>query len=82
MTEKRFTLSEVFLLDKPCISDNGNDLRQEDVVDLLNTLHEENQTLKQAYNDAKSDVERYEQILKDIMNDNLLIQDAKKELKC
>lgn len=41
---------------------------------------EENEKLKQAYDDAKSDVEKYEQILKDIFNDNLLIQDAKKEL--
>ena len=47
----------------------------------LNELAEENEQLKQAYNDAKKDVEKKEQILKDIMNDNLLIQDIKKELE-
>ena len=43
-----------------------------------NELADENEQLKKAYNDAKSDVEKYEQILKDIMKDNLLIQDAKR----
>ena len=44
-------------------------------------LEEENKQLKQAYSDAKSDVEGYEEILKDIMEDNLLIQDMRNELK-
>ena len=44
-------------------------------------LEKENEQLKKAYNDAKKDVEKKEQILKDIMNDNLLIQDIKKELE-
>lgn len=47
----------------------------------LHRLSEENKQLKQAYNDAKKDVEKKEQILKDIMEDNLLIQDIKKELE-
>ena len=45
------------------------------------SLEEENKQLKQAYSDAKSDVNGYEEILKDIMEDNLLIQDMKKELQ-
>ena len=44
-------------------------------------LEEENEQLKQAYSDAKSDVNGYEEILKDIMEDNLLIQNMKKELQ-
>lgn len=50
------------------------------VCELLNNLENENKQLKQVYSDAKSDVERYEQILKDIMEGNLLVQDMKKEL--
>ena len=44
-------------------------------------LAEENKQLKQAYNDAKKNVEKKEQILKKIMEDNLLIQDMRNELK-
>ena len=44
-------------------------------------LEEENKQLKQAYNDAKKNVEKKEQILKEIMEDNLLIQDMRNELK-
>lgn len=44
-------------------------------------LKEENEQLKQAYNDAKKDVEKKEQILKEIMEDNILIQDMRNELK-
>ena len=44
-------------------------------------VEKENEQLKQAYNDAKKDVEKKEQILKNIMEDNLLIQDMRKELK-
>ena len=47
----------------------------------LQRLKKENEQLKQAYNDAKKDVEKKEQILNDIMEDNLLIQDIKKELQ-
>ena len=45
------------------------------------SLEEENKQLKQAYSDAKSYVNGYEEILKDLMDDNLLIQDMKKELE-
>ena len=45
------------------------------------SLEEENKQLKQAYSDAKSYVNGYEEILKDLMDDNLLIQDMKKELQ-
>lgn len=51
------------------------------VFDRNEELEKENEKLKQEYNDAKKDVEKKEQILKDIMKDNLLIQDIKKELK-
>ena len=44
-------------------------------------LAEENEQLKQAYSDAKKDVDKKEQILKEIMEDNLLIQDMRNELK-
>lgn len=47
----------------------------------LNKLAEEKEQLKQAYNDAKKDIEKKEQILKDIMEENLLIQDMRNELK-
>ena len=54
----------------------------EDVfLKLVNEIADENEQLKQAYSDAKSDVNGYEEILKDIMEDNLLIQDMKKELQ-
>lgn len=56
------------------------------LMDLMRTksykqLEKDNKRLKQAYNDAKKDVEKKEQILKDIMEDNLLIQDIEKELE-
>ena len=63
------------------ISDNGDWVTYGQIVDLLNEQHETIQQLKQAYSNAKFDVERYEQILKDIMKDILLIQDMKKELE-
>ena len=53
----------------------------EGFLNVLNHLHEENEQLKQAYNDAKRDAEKKEQILKDILKDNLLIQDIEKELE-
>ena len=62
------------------IKKNGKIMDIERVVYLLNDLSDENEQLKQAYNDAKKDVEKKEQILKNIMKDNLLIQDMRKEL--
>ena len=62
------------------IKKNGKIMDIERVVYLLNDISDENEQLKQAYNDAKKDVEKKEQILKNIMKDNLLIQDMRKEL--
>ena len=53
----------------------------ETVCELLNKQDSENYQLKQAYADAKADVEKKEQILKDIMRDNLLIHDSKKGVR-
>ena len=53
----------------------------ETVCELLNKQDSENYQLKQAYADAKADVEKKEQILKDIMGDNLLIHDSKKGVR-
>ena len=47
---------------------------------LVNKIADENKQLKQVYNDAKKNVEKKEQILKEIMEDNLLIRDMRKEL--
>ena len=90
MTEKRFVYYEHkgadYILDTPnesldFIEMLGDCLEAEEIVDLLNCLNDENEQLKQAYNDAKKDVEKKEQILKNIMEDNLLIQDMRNELK-
>lgn len=90
MTEKRFVYYEHkgtdYILDTPnesldFIEMLGDCLEAEEIVDLLNYLNDENEQLKQAYNDAKKDVEKKEQILKNIMEDNLLIQDMRNELK-
>ena len=90
MTEKRFVYYEHkgadYILDNPnksldFIEMLGDCLEAEEIVDLLNYLNDENEQLKQAYNDAKKDVEKKEQILKNIMEDNLLIQDMRNELK-
>ena len=83
MTKKRFRLvnHDEYDYELDYIMDNYKRMHISDVCDLLNTFNEENEYLKQAYNDAKKDVEKKEQILKDIMEDNLLIQDIKKELQ-
>lgn len=54
---------------------------EEQLLEMGKEVEKENEQLKQAYNDAKKDVEKKEQILKDIMEDNLLIQDMRNELK-
>lgn len=79
MTDK-FTICNMGL-DGSFIKKNGKIMDIERVVYLLNDLSDENEQLKQAYNDAKKDVEKKEQILKNIMKDNLLIQDMRKELE-
>ena len=78
MTDK-FTICNMGL-NGSFIKKNGKIMDIERVVYLLNDLSDENEQLKQAYNDAKKDVEKKEQILKNIMKDNLLIQDMRKEL--
>ena len=79
MTDK-FTICNMGL-NGSFIKKNGKIMDIERVVYLLNDLSDENEQLKQAYNDAKKDVEKKEQILKNIMKDNLLIQHMRKELK-
>ena len=79
MTDK-FTICNMGL-NGSFIKKNGKIMDIERVVYLLNDLSDENEELKQAYNDAKKDVEKKEQILKNIMKDNLLIQDMRKELE-
>lgn len=79
MTDK-FTICNMGL-NGSFIKKNGKIMDIERVVYLLNDLSDENEQLKQAYNDAKKDVEKKEQILKNIMKDNLLIQDMRKELE-
>ena len=82
MTAKRFNRVGGYVYDgEKCISHFEDVTHRDDIVKLLNELHEENEQLKQAYNDAKKDVEKKEQILKDIMKDNLLMQDIEKELE-
>ena len=90
MTQKRFVYYEHkgadYILDNPnksldFIEMLGDCLEAEEIVDLLNYLNDENEQLKQAYNDVKKDVEKKKQILKNIMEDNLLIQDMRNELK-
>ena len=58
------------------IVDSGTNARK--ICNELNALNNENKQLKQAYNDAKKDVEKKEQILEDIMKNNLLIQIPKR----
>ena len=60
---------------------NAMNRKQNDLYRKIFKLKDENEQLKQAYNDAKKDVEKKEQILKNIMEDNLLIQDMRNELK-
>ena len=79
MTDK-FTICNMGL-NGSFIKKNGKIMDIERVVYLLNDLSDENEQLKQAYNDAKKDVEKKEQILKNIMKDNLLIQDMRKKLE-
>ena len=79
MTDK-FTICNMGL-NGSFIKKNGKIMDIERVVYLLNDLSDENEQLKQAYNDAKKDVEKKEQILKNIMKDNILIQDMRKELE-
>ena len=85
MTEKRFSVkksgSGLFYRDGDYEIDNTIQFIIETVEMKLNQLSDENEQLKQAYNDAKKDVEKKEQILKNIMEDNLLIQDMRNELK-
>lgn len=84
-TEKRFSVkksgSGLFYRDGDYEIDNTIQFIIETVEMKLNQLSDENEELKQAYNDAKKDVEKKEQILKNIMEDNLLIQDMRNELK-
>ena len=85
MTEKRFSVkkseSGLFYRDGDYEIDNTIQFIIETIEMKLNQLYDENEELKQAYNDAKKDVEKKEQILKNIMEDNLLIQDMRNELK-
>lgn len=85
MTEKRFSVkksgSGLFYRDGDYEIDNTIQFIIETVEMKLNQLSDENEQLKQAYNDAKKDIEKKEQILKDIMEENLLIQDMRNELK-
>ena len=87
MTEKRFTDDGIEEIENQSFTDNLTgktywiDNGLDEIVNLLNGLNEENEQLKQAYNDAMKDVEKKEQILKDIMEDNLLIQDIKRSCK-
>lgn len=85
MIGKRFSVkksgSGLFYRDGDYEIDNTIQFIIETVEMKLNQLSDENEELKQAYNDAKKDVEKKEQILKNIMEDNLLIQDMRNELK-
>ena len=49
------------------------DVALKKLQDLTDKKLKENEQLKQAYNDAKGDAEKKEQILKDILKNNLLI---------
>ena len=70
MTEKRFTLN----VDGETINDGDNRYCGEDVVELLNELHEENQTLKSEIKDFQELLAgKEEELLKPI---RLTIQEA------
>lgn len=68
--------------------ENGEIIREWDIMRVkedyfaflvyVNKIFKEKEQLKQQLKDAKSDVEKYEHILENIMNDNLLIQDSEK----
>ena len=70
MTEKRFTFLDGFSLRYTCICDNQKGyrtdgvLKQDEVVDLLNALHEENKSLKASILSLENELRQISKITK------------------
>ena len=54
MSEKRFTIDDIY-----CFYDNGNPLHSGQVVDLLNSLYEENEQLRKELKEIKENPINY-----------------------